>query len=257
MAVAVSSLDYPLMTVDGYQTYQLAQIATFLAEALARHSSSRAGRAGQAARGAAVRDLASGARALARATNRPLATVMLPRPLDMAGFDQASALVGPPARYADVVSIGGGDFAVVGHIPGIGRVGARVGTHNVALALRKSFLSKPVEELAVWAVQTTPVRVPTMPRTVDLAAFVEQLDPRAPTHCAVAAALRGADRRTDLAIAGRFRGIDLNLPVGFRPLSAPSGPAAPGQRPRAPRRANGGPRPGPVPAGSRLPRSPG
>ncbi len=204
--------DYPLLAVGSYETYQLAHIATFIAERLARHRRSRPGRPGRSARMDAVRDLAGAMTALDNATGTTTDGAM-PLPLDQATFAAARGLVGGGPRTADVVSLRSIDqdgFAVLGHVPGLGAVGARVPTAEIADALRTHFLTRPVAELAPWAVTDRPVTSPTLPRRVDLAAFVEHLDPAAADDRAVARNLRGVDRRTDAAIRGRFSRVDLD-----------------------------------------------
>ena len=122
---------------------------------------------------------------------------------------------------------GGQGWAVVGQVPGVGPVGAAVGTRELADALRQHMLTRPAEELAAWAVTAAPVTVPPLPERdrVDLAAFVEQLDPGRADDRAVARALRGVDRRTDAAIRGRFRDVDLDAPfVVAPPATTPSFP---------------------------------
>ncbi|MHA6783188.1 hypothetical protein ACVGOW_19640 [Pseudonocardia saturnea] len=229
--------DYPLPTLGGYETYQLAQIATFIADRLARHRATARGRGGRTARATAVRDLTAAATALDAAVGatEPTPVSRLPRPLDTAAYAAARTLISSGPRSADVVSLagsGGQGWAVVGHVPGIGPVGAAVATRDIADAVRVHLLTRPVAELAPWAVSPTSVPVPTLPRQVDLAAFVEQLDPSQATDRAVARALRGTDRRTDAAIRGRFRGVDLDAPSVVRPPTAQRSGAAPVRRVR-------------------------
>ena len=59
--------DYPLLTVPGFELYQLAQLATFVADALARHRRAAEAGARSARRAAAARDVHAGRLALARA----------------------------------------------------------------------------------------------------------------------------------------------------------------------------------------------
>jgi len=214
--------DYPLLTLGGYETYQLAHIATYIAERLARHRGSGRGRVGRAARAEAVRDLAGAATALDAVvgTTVPTASGLLPRPLDASTYAAARELLSTGPRSAEVVSLagaGGQGWAVVGNVPGIGAVGAATATREVAEALRAHLLTRPVEELAPWAVTKEPVTVPRLPNQTDLAAFVEGLDPERADDRAVAGALRGGDRRTDAAIRGRFRGVDLDAPSIVQP----------------------------------------
>lgn len=214
--------DYPLPALGSYETYQLAHIATYIAERIARHRASGRGRDGRGQRAGAVRDLAAAATALdaAAGATEPTPAGLLPRPLDAAGYAAARELVSAGPRSADVVSLAGADgqgWAVVGQVPGVGPVGAAVGTRELADALRQHMLTRPAEELAAWAVTAAPVTVPTLPERVDLAAFVEHLDPGRADDRAVARALRGVDRRTDAAIRGRFRDVDLDAPFVVAP----------------------------------------
>ena len=214
--------DYPLLALGGYETYQLAHIATYIAERLARHRGSERGWAGRAARAEAVRDLAGAATALDTAVGatEPTPSGRLPRPLDAATYATARELLSTGPRSADVVSLagaGGQGWAVVGHVPGIGAVGAAADTREVAEALRAHLLTRPVEELAPWAVTKEPVAVPKLPNQVDLATFVERLDPERADDRAIGRALRGVNRRTDAAIRVRFRGVDLDAPSIVQP----------------------------------------
>ncbi|TQM11009.1 hypothetical protein [Pseudonocardia kunmingensis] len=221
--------DYPLLALGSYETYQLAHIATYIAERLVRHRRSGRGREGRAARAEAVRDLAGAATALNNATGARTPDAELPRPLDRDTFAAARELLATGPRTADVVSLAGAGqpgWAVLGHVPGLGAVGARAVTKDVADALRAHFLTRPAGELSAWAVTQAPQRVPTLPRQVDLAAFVEHLDPDRDGDRAVARNLRGHNRRTDAAIRGRFTHIDLDAPAVVTPPSAPAGPPA-------------------------------
>lgn len=241
---AVSVPDYPLPTVDGYQTYQLAQVATYVAQALARYRHARVGRAGVAQRGEALRELGTGMQALGRALGREGDAVGVPRPLDEQTYRQAQARAAGGARIAEVVALPEGDFAVFGNVPGLGPVGARTTEFTVAGALRSDFLVKPAQELAAWAVTQKPVKVPTVPQKVDLPAAIERLDPKRGEHRAVAVALWGIDNRTDIALASRFRGVDFALQgrrgaqesvrrvVSRKPGLRPRVPAARAQSPR-------------------------
>ncbi|GAA2537094.1 hypothetical protein [Pseudonocardia hydrocarbonoxydans] len=216
----MSAPDYPLLALGSYETYQLAHIATFIAERLARHRHSAKGREGRAARAEAVRDIAGAATALDNATGTTTTGSSLPRPLDRETFSAARELLTNGQRTADVVSLaamGEAGWAVVGHVPGVGAVGARVDTERLAEALRSHFMTRPAGELAVWAVSEQPQRMPTLPRRVDLAAFVEQLEPSSADDRAVARNLRGQDRRVDAAIRGRFAGVDLDAPAVVNP----------------------------------------
>lgn len=215
--------DYPLLALGGYETYQLAHIATYVAERLARHRRSGRGREGRATRIEAVRDLAGAATALSNATGATVRDDDLPRPLDRGTFATARELLTTGPRTADVVALAGigqEGFAVVGHVPGIGAVGARVPTQRVAEAVQAHFLIQPAAELAVWAVTREPQKVPTLPRQIDLAGFVEHLDPGSDGDRAVAGNLRGQNRRTDAAIRGRFAGTNLDAPFVVAPTTA-------------------------------------
>ncbi|MER7433695.1 hypothetical protein ACFU8R_25405 [Pseudonocardia alni] len=225
--------DYPLLALGGYETYQLAHIATYVAGSLGRHRRSVSGRDGRSARAEAVRDLAGAATALTNATGTTVPDEDLPRPLDRDTFSAAQRLVRSGPRTADVVAlegVGQRGFAVLGQVPGIGAVGARAADPRMAEALRAHFLTQPAADLAVWAVTRDPQRVPTLPRQVDLAAFVEHLDPGRDGDRAVARNLRGQDRRIDAAIRGRFTGVDLDAP--FVVAVPPAEAAAPTLRRR-------------------------
>lgn len=229
----MSAPDYPLMALGSYETYQLAHIATFIAERLARHHRSGRGRDGRTARAEAVRDIAGAASALGNAAGRSIADAELPRPLDTDTFTAARQLLATGPRTADVVALTGlgqTGFAVVGQVPGLGAVGARVDSKDVADALRNHLLTRPAAELAPWIVTRSPQRVPTLPQQVDLARFAENLDPIRDDDRAVARNLRGRNRRTDAAIRGRFAGVDLDAPAVLSPPSTPSSGSA--SRPR-------------------------
>lgn len=234
--------DYPLMALGSYETYQLANIATFIAERLGRHHRTGRGRDGRAARAEAVRDITGAATALSNATGRSSPDHDLPRTLDTDTFTAARQLLATGPRSADVVALAGlgqTGFAVVGHVPGLGAVGARAASRDIVDALHAHFLTRPSSELAPWAVTQTPQRVPTLPQQVDLAAFVEHLDPARDDDRAVARNLRGHNRRTDAAIRGRFTGVDLDAPAVVTPPGTPSDPAprrvTRPRRPAAPR----------------------
>ncbi|MBA2320799.1 MAG: hypothetical protein H0V89_06555 [Deltaproteobacteria bacterium] len=215
--------DYPLLALGSYETYQLAHIATYISERLARHRRSGRGREGRAERVEAVRDIAGAATALNNATGAMTPDADLPRPLDRETFDAARELLSAGPRSADVVSLTGAGrvgWAVVGHVPGVGAVGAQVTTKDVADALRTHFLTRPADELATWAVTADPQQVPTLPRQVDLAAFAEHLDPGNGDDRAVARNLRGHNRRTDAAIRGRFANVDLDAAPILSPPTA-------------------------------------
>ena len=251
----MSSPDYPLLTLPSYEMYQLAHIATFIAERLARHR--RAGRSDEVTREASARDVAAARRALdaslSRAAGTEVATPQwqLPQPLDVAQFEQARKYLAPGPRWAEVVSlepIGGIGWAVIGSVPGIGPVGAKVASLALADSMRQHFVTQPPFELRSWAVTDKATTVPRLPKDVDLAEFVENLDPRLGPARAVARGLRGVEQRVDAAIEDRFRGIDLDVPLL---------PEPPSQSPRRPV-----PRPAPAPmsphgSGRRTPQRPG
>lgn len=216
--------DYPLLGLGGYETYQLAYIATFVAERLARHRQAGTGRIDRAHRAETARDLAAAATALTTATGSPVTGRDLPRPLDAATASAARVLVTDGPRTADVVALtalGEPGFAVVGHVPGVGPVGARVPSGEMAHAVRTHFLTRPAAELTAWAITATEQEIPRLPRQVDLAAVVERLDPDRAADRAVARNLRGRSRRSDLAIHGRFAGVDLDAPPVLRPPESP------------------------------------
>lgn len=233
----MSGPDYPLLTLPGNEAYQLAHIATYIASAIARRRRATGrGKAAHGARWEALRDIAGGREALTRASGGAelMPSSQLPQPLDAATFRTARNLLSGGPRWAEVVSLtasGGSGWAVLGHVPGLGPVGARVATPDLAEALRQHVLTRPAAELAPWAVTEKPARLPVLPERVNLAAFVENLDPGAADARAVAAALRGADQRTDAAIQGRFAGVDLDAPPVTRPPATT--PAPPVARPAA------------------------
>lgn len=222
--------DYPLLALGSYETYQLAHIATYIADRLARHRNAGRGRPGREQRTQAVRDLAGAATALSNAVGTTIAHRDLPRPLDRDTYTAARDLLDTGPRTAEVVALaaaGRPGFAVVGHVPGIGAVGAHAPTAEIAEALRMHMLTRPAAELAPWAVTATEHRVPTLPQQVDLAAFVEHLDPGLLDDRAVARNLRGHDRRTDAAIRGRFHHVDLDAPPVLRPPEQQESAATP------------------------------
>lgn len=201
--------DYPLLSLGGYETYQLAHIATFIADSLARHRLSRRGPAGRDERAAALRDLALGRTALdaVHGTSEPTSSAQLPRPIDASTFESAIRLLGSGERHADVVALPEGGprrWAVIGQVPGIGRVGAVVATADVAAGLRTHFLTRPVAELASWAVTDQAQKAPVLPEQVNLARAIERLDPRHPDHRVVAEALHGPDPYVNAAIRRHF-----------------------------------------------------
>lgn len=213
--------DYPLLTLGSYETYQLAHIATYIAERIGRHHAAPSGRHGREQRVKAVRDLAGAATALGNASGADIADHNLPRSLDRDTYTAARELLTSGPRQADVVALAGmgrAGFAVLGHVPGLGAVGAHAPTAQIADALRNHLLTRPVDELGAWAVTAKAQPVPALPQRVDLAAFVEHLDPTGPNDRAVARNLRGQDRRTDTAIRGRFVGVDLDAAPVVAPV---------------------------------------
>ncbi|WP_214405760.1 hypothetical protein [Pseudonocardia lacus] len=225
----MSSPDYPMLVVPGHELYQLAHIATFIADAIARHRHAARGRQGRDARADAARDIAGGWAALDTATGAttPTSAADLPQPIDTRTFTTARELLTGGPRWADVASLataGGTGWAVVGHVPSLGAVGARVGSRQLAEALRQHVMTQPAAALAPWAVTDARVRLPRVPDRVDLAAFVENLDPAQPDARVVARHLRGLDRRTDAAIRARFADVDLDAPLVVRPPAPEAGP---------------------------------
>ena len=201
--------DYPLLTLGGYETYQLAHIATFIADGLARHRLSHRGLPGRADRAEALRDLTLGRTALdaVHGSREPTHPELLPRPLDKATYESAQQRAGSGPRTADVVAMpssGPPTWAVVGNVPGIGRVGALVNSADLAAGLRSHFLTRSIEELASWAVTDRAQEVPTLPEHVDLVRAIESLDPGVPAHRVVADALRGPDPYINAAVQRQF-----------------------------------------------------
>lgn len=127
---------------------------------------------------------------------------------------------------------------MIGHVPGLGAVGAEVGDKLVADALRHHILSQPAVELTPWCVTDVPDSVRSR-QAADLAALVEGLDPT--RDRAVARALRGTDDRTDAAIRGRFASVDLDGPLVVSPPTvAPRSESPPAAAPRrTPARSSG------------------
>ena len=209
--------DYPLLAIPGYELYQLAHIATFVADGLARHRRA-VWRREKAARRAAARDVHAGRTALAAATGTTQAVSgRLPHPLDAETYRAAEGLLaGGEQRSAQVVSLaslGRQSWAVIGFVPGIGRVGAEVADHDLAGALREHLLTRPEPELAAWAITRYPLRLgQDRWGTADDQAAVAALDPSNVQHRAVARHLRGINDPLDAAVAAHFPGIDLDAP---------------------------------------------
>ncbi|MDN5933005.1 MAG: hypothetical protein L0I24_18390 [Pseudonocardia sp.] len=209
------STDYPLLAVPGYELYQLAPVATFIADGLVRHRRAAVARA-RPGRRRAARDVHAGRAALANATGDPSAAGRpLPRPLDTGTYRAARGLLaGRMEREALVVSLsslGRDSWAVVGFVPGLGPVGAEVTTHDLAGALREHILTRPARELVGWSVTDRPLRLgQDRWGTADEAAAVADLDPRRAQHQAVARHLRGVSSEVDGVIAEGFAGVDLD-----------------------------------------------
>ena len=215
--------DYPLPVLASYELYQVAHIATFVADRLARLR----GASTKAERGAAVHGVAAGRAALERAlgATRP---VTLPEPIDAQTFASARGLVAAGPRWAEVVSLaplGQQGWAVIGHVPGLGPVGARMADQGMADAVRRHVLTQPVAELGAWAMTQHAQPRPVLPDRVDLAGVVGSLDPRRDRDRAVALRLLGVDRVLDTVIRDRFAGVDLHAPFVVRPQ--PRSPEAP------------------------------
>lgn len=216
--------DYPLLAVPGYELYQLAHIATFIADGLVRHRRAAVTR-DRPGRRRAARDVHAGRTALAHAVGDPrAAAVPLPRPLDADTYRAARGLMaGEPGRQALVVSLsslGRDSWAVVGFVPGLGPVGAEVANHDLAAALREHILERPARELVGWSVTDRPLRLgQDRWGSADEVAAVADLDPRRAQHQAVARRLRGLSSEVDGVIAERFAGVDLDA------AAAPTTPA--------------------------------
>ena len=110
--------DYPLAVLPSYELYQVAHIATFLADRLTRLR----GATTKAERGAALDGLAAGRAALERAlgATRPVA---LPEPIDAATFAHCAG------ADRDRSAVGGGGVAGPARAAGVGgdRTRARPG----------------------------------------------------------------------------------------------------------------------------------
>lgn len=224
--------DYPLLAVPGHELYQLAHIATFVADGLSRHRRA-VSRRDRAERRTAARDVHAGRTALAAASGSPDATSgPLPRPLDAATYQAAEGLLaGNGQRRAQVVSLaslGRQGWAVIGFVPGIGRVGAEVTDHDLAGALRGHLLTRPEQEIAAWAITDNPLRLGQGRwGTADDEAAVAALDPSNVQHQLVARHLRGINDPLDASVTHRFQGIDLDVPqAGQAPTGTTSAPPA-------------------------------
>ncbi len=223
--------DYPLLTVPGYELYQLAHLATFIVDGLDRYR--RGGNWDE--RRKAARNVQAGRVALARATGVPdAAGGPLPRPLDMNAYRSAQDLLcGDGRRQAQVVSLAGlgrSTWAVVGSVPGIGPVGGEVADHTTARALRDHLLNAPISEVRGWSVTARPVWLGVERwGSADEAAVVGALNPGREPHRVVVGQLRGLSREVDAAIARRFEGYSQNPPAaGDVPRPSQSPPARSG-----------------------------
>lgn len=239
------STDYPLLAVPGYELYQLAHVATFIADGLVRHRRAAVAR-DRPGRRRAARDVHAGRAALANATGDPSAAAgPLPRPLDSDTYRAARGLLaGQMEREAMVVSLsslGRDSWAVVGFVPGLGPVGAELANHDLAGALREHILIRPAHELVGWSVTDRSLRLgQDRWGTADEAAAVADLDPRRAQHLAVARNLRGVSSVVDGAIAERFAGVDLDAASASparTPQRAASSPTPGGEAMRQPFRA--------------------
>jgi hypothetical protein len=208
----MTSPDYPVLALPGYELYQLAHLATFVADGLARYR--RAGTRDE--RRQAARHVHAGRVALARATGLPeTAAGPLPRPLDAGAYVAAQRLLsGANGREATVLalaSLGRQSWGVVGFVPGIGPVGAEVADHETAGALREHLLSAPIGDISCWSVTREPSRL-GLDRwgSADEAGVVAGLDPGLEQHRQVARRLRGLSPEVDQAIAERFAGVELD-----------------------------------------------
>jgi hypothetical protein len=201
--------EYPTLTIPGYDLYQAAVLASFVADALARHRRAT-DQSDQPGRESAAGDVRAGRLALSRVTADPaMAEGPLPRPLDVGTYAAAQDLLSQrDGRNLQVVSLATLDrptWAVVGRIPGVGAVGAEVSDPQLAETLRRHLLVAPVTELAGWAVTPSPVDLRTERlETTDAAAVVSSLDPDNHEHRYIAAALGGTSAKLDRAIGERF-----------------------------------------------------
>jgi hypothetical protein len=220
--------DYPLPVLPSYELYQLAHIATFLADRLARHRTATT----RADRAVALRDLGGGRTALEQAMNG-LTPMPLPAPTDRETFHAARGLAAMGPRWAQVVSlapVGEPGWAVIGYVPGAGPVGARTTSRPIADAVHHHLMTQPAAELAPWAITDREYKVPETPDRVDLAGVARSLDPASDRDRAVARHLRGLHPRVDAAISGRFAQVDLDAPLVVRPPAPPRPGSQPASR---------------------------
>lgn len=235
--------DYPLLVLPSYEMYQLAHIATFLADALVRHRLTT----DRGHQHAALQDVNASRLAMQRVlgSERP---VGLPLPLDTATFHAARGLLALGPRWAHVVSLaptGQSGWAVVGYVPGVGPVGARTASRPVADAVCHHLLTQPAVEVAPWAIDSKPYTEPRLPDRQDLANVVNRMDPRRDRDRMVARHLRGIRPSVDVAIGHRFAGKDLDAPPVVRPPAPAARPPAPqpAASPQRPVSTAAGPRP--------------
>jgi hypothetical protein len=192
----MSGPDYPLLAIPGHDLYQLAQVATFIADRLHQHRRAVANR-NRPGRRTAARDVHAGRAAYATLSGHPeLRSGPLPRPLDTGTYDAANRIAREAAaeRRAEVVSLaalGRSSWAVVGAVPGVGNVGAEVPTREVAEAVASHIRTQPVTDIAAaWAVSEQPLNL-GMDRwgTADETAALQALDMTNLADQAVATAL--------------------------------------------------------------------
>ena len=228
--------DYPLPTIPGYELYQLAYVATFVADRLAQYRRARTAEA----RRAAAQDVVAGRTALAAATGGQVdPRGDLPRPLDLQTYNAVAGRVDLTSNrrgtVVDLTELGRDGFAVVAMIPEVGLVGARVGSDVLAAAIRDHFLTQPAADLLPWKVTEMPPGAldPDDAGAVDLVATVRGLDPATNRDRAVARHLRGQRAGVDGAIAESFAGVDLDAPLTVQPPASGQIPPTPEASPAA------------------------
>lgn len=186
--------DYPLLSIPGHDLFQLAQVASFIADRLQRHRGATVSRDRQARREAA-RDVHTGRRAFARLSGNPDAVSdSVPRPLDTTTYEQAEELAAKGERRTAVVvslaPLGRTTWAVIGEAPGLGRLGAEVPRQDIAEALATHMRGAPRQELLPWLVSKEPLGLgPDRWGTADDDATLASLDPSKPQEAAVVQAL--------------------------------------------------------------------
>jgi hypothetical protein len=231
----VTGPDYPLPTIPGYELYQLAYVATFVADRLAQYRRARTAEA----RRAAAQDVVAGRTALAAATGGQVDPHgELPRPLDLQTYNAAAGRVDLTSNrrvnIVDLSELGRDGFAVVAMIPEVGAVGAQVGTDVLAAAIRDHFLTQPAADLLPWKVtEMPPGALDPDDAAVDLVATVRGLDPTTNRDRAVARHLRGHGPQVDAAIAESFAGVDLDAPLTVQPPASGQIPPTPEAGPAA------------------------